>query len=254
MYELIKSAAAYWLMPLPITLSLLALGLLLSTRSRRLGLGFVVCSLALLLLASWPPVTDRLLAPLEQRYPTLLELSNDDSLAGVVVLGGGWQPNTPRSSVGRLSDSSAIRLMEGVRLWRHRPELPLIVSGASSDSAVPAVAKGYATAAMDLGVPEAQLRILDWPTDTGQEARAVRDELGEGARVVLVTSASHMPRAMRHFQRAGLEPVAAPTHYLTQHTPRGTLRDWVPSASELRKTERVMYEALGLLAVSWEQP
>ncbi|WP_299230626.1 ElyC/SanA/YdcF family protein [uncultured Halomonas sp.] len=241
-------------MPLPIILSLVTLGLFLASRHRRLGLGVVGGGLLLLLLVSWPPVTDRLLAPLEQCYPALMELPNDDSLAAVVVLGGGWQPEAPRSSVGRLSDSSAIRLMEGVRLWRQRPELLLMVSGASSDSTVPAVAKGYTTAAMDLGVPEAQLRLLDWPTDTGQEAQAVRDELGEGARIVLVTSASHMPRAMRHFQRAGLDPVAAPTHYLTQHTPRSTLRDWVPSASELRKTERVVYEALGLLAVRWEQP
>jgi len=198
-------------------------------------------------------VADRLLAPLEQRYPALLQLPSDDSLAAVVVLGGGWQPQAPRSSVGRLNDSSAIRLMEGIRLWRQRPALPLVVSGASRDPDVLPVARGYAVAASELGVPDARLRVLDRPTDTGQEAKAVREALGEGARLVLVTSASHMPRAIRHFQRAGLDPVAAPVHYLTQ--PRsGTVVDWVPSAGELRKTERAVYEALGLLAVRWEQP
>ncbi|NLY59529.1 MAG: DUF218 domain-containing protein, partial [Gammaproteobacteria bacterium] len=45
-------------------------------------------------------------------------------------------------------------------------------------------------------------------------AYAAAAVLGEGAQVLLVTSASHMPRAMRHFQNAGLRPIAAPTHYL----------------------------------------
>ncbi|MBE0490529.1 MAG: YdcF family protein [Halomonas sp.] len=142
--------------------------------------------------------------------------------------------------------------MEGIRLWRQRPELPLMVSGASRDDDNAAVALGYATAAVALGVPETQLRVLDWPTDTGLEAQAVREALGEGARVVLVTSASHLPRAMQHFRQAGLDPLAAPTHYLTSHPEAGQGRSWVPSAANLRKTERAMYEALGLLAIGWE--
>ncbi|WP_301271103.1 ElyC/SanA/YdcF family protein [Halomonas sp. Y3] len=54
------------------------------------------------------------------------------------------------------------------------------------------MARGYVAAAAELGVPEGRLTVLDWPTDTGLEAQAVREALGEGARVVLVTSASHM--------------------------------------------------------------
>ena len=38
MYELIKSLGAHWLMPLPVSLSLVALGLLLAERRRRWGL------------------------------------------------------------------------------------------------------------------------------------------------------------------------------------------------------------------------
>ncbi|MBK8637504.1 MAG: YdcF family protein [Chromatiaceae bacterium] len=37
-----------------------------------------------------------------------------------------------------------------------------------------------------------------------------------GQRLILVTSATHMPRAMRHFQTVvGLDPISAPTQYLT---------------------------------------
>ncbi|WP_027962053.1 ElyC/SanA/YdcF family protein [Halomonas halodenitrificans] len=251
MYDLLKVLVANLLMPLPVSLGLGALGLLL-LRWRRLGGVVIAVGLGILLLASWPPVADRLLAPLESRHSALGMLPEDPDLAAVVVLGGGWEPDSPRSTVGRLSDSSALRLVEGIRLWRQRPELPLIVTGASRDPEVAPVALGYAAAAVDLGVPAARLVVLDSPTDTGREARAVSDALGEGSRVVVVTSASHMPRAMYHFRQAGLEPLAAPTHYLARHQRTGQLQEWVPSASELRKTERALYETLGLLAVGWE--
>lgn len=251
MYDLVKGVVANLLMPLPVSLGLGALGLLL-LRWRRLGGGVIALGLGILLLASCPPVADRLLAPLESRHSALNDLPDDPDLAAVVVLGGGWEPDSPRSTVGRLSDSSALRLMEGIRLWRQRPELPLVVSGASRDPEVAPVAQGYAAAAVELGVPASRLVVLDSPTDTGREARAVRDVLGEGSRVVVVTSASHMPRAMQHFRRAGLEPLAAPTHYLARHRRYGRLNEWVPSATELRKTERALYETLALLAVGWE--
>ncbi|WP_444984396.1 ElyC/SanA/YdcF family protein [Halomonas mongoliensis] len=252
MYDTIKVLASQLLMPLPVSLGLMALGLaLMAWRCRRAGVAAAAIGLAILVLASLGGVAERLLGPLEARHPAL-EALPEEELAAVVVLGGGWRPEAPRSSVSRLNDSSAIRLMEGIRLWRQHPELPLVVTGASRDPDIAPVARGYAAAAAELGVPEGRLMVLDWPTDTGLEAQAVREALGEGARVVLVTSASHMPRSMRHFRQAGLEPLAAPTHYLTQHDQTGQLRHWVPSATHLRKSERALYEALGLLAVGWE--
>lgn len=254
MYDMLKALVAQLMMPLPVTLGLLALGWLLAWRGlRRLGLGASALGLLLLFLASWSPVADRLLAPLEAHYPALQALPDDEALAGIVVLGGGWAWHPPWTITGRLGESSAIRLMEGVRLWRQRPSLPLVVTGTSRDPEAEPVAQGYARGARELGVELAQLQVLDTPTDTGLEARAVSEALGEGARVVLVTSASHMPRAMHHFRRAGLTPMAAPTHYLAARTRASRFVYWVPSATQLRKTERAVYERLGQLAVSFEQ-
>ncbi|WP_311946757.1 ElyC/SanA/YdcF family protein [Halomonas piscis] len=245
--------AAQLLTPLPFCLGVLALGaLLLKCRYRQTGWSALALGVAVLALASWGPVAERLLMPLETRYPALQDLPETPPAEAVVVLGGGWRPDAPWSSVGRLNDSSAIRLTEGIRLWRQAPDLPLIVTGASRDPEEPPIARGYGEAAKTLGVPEARLRMLDRATDTGQEAQAVRKALGEGATVVLVTSASHMPRAMRHFQKAGLNPVAAPTHYLLDVGKQHSLGYWLPSARHLHKTERALYEALGLLMVEAE--
>ena len=92
--------------------------------------------------------------------------------------------------------------------------------------------------------------------DTAQEARAVRAALaGTGTarpRLVLVTSAAHMPRAMRHFQAVGLDPLPAPTQHLAARASGRRLSDWLPSASKLRKTESALHEYLGLLAWRWD--
>lgn len=132
MYELAKCLAAQLLMPLPICLGLLGVGiLLLKRRYRRTGWSALVSGLALLTLASWGPVAERLLMPLETRYPALQSLPKPSSAEAIVVLGGGWRPSAPWSSTARLNDSSASRLMEGVRLWRQATDLPLVVTGAS---------------------------------------------------------------------------------------------------------------------------
>jgi uncharacterized SAM-binding protein YcdF (DUF218 family) len=132
-----------------------------------------------------------------------------------------------------LSDSSTQRLLEGVRLARALPAARLIVTGADRNGDIPPVAWGYAQAARELGIAPERIQVLDTPVDTAQEARAVQEALAGlperapdterddrpaewpagGRRLILVTSAAHMPRAMRHFQAVGLDPIPAPTQH-----------------------------------------
>ncbi|MBP0050155.1 envelope biogenesis factor ElyC [Marinobacterium sp. AK62] len=251
-YTLVKVMAAQLLMPLPLCLVLFVFGLLLRLRWRKLGAGCSFVAVVLLVLLSWAPVADRLLLPFESAYPALHDWPEEQAVNAVMVLGAGYQPNQPWVITGQLSDSAANRLLEGLRLWHLNPEATLIVSGASRHENIEPMALAYARVAKEIGVPSAQLEVLDTPTDTGQEARAAVARLGQGASLLLVTSASHMPRAMRHFKQAGLAPIAAPTHYLAQRDDFATLPYWVPSARHLRKSERAFYEALGLLAARWE--
>nr|WP_043739215.1 hypothetical protein [Thioalkalivibrio nitratireducens] len=55
--------------------------------------------------------------------------------------------------------------------------------------------------------------------------------------------------AVRHFERAGLAPIPAPTGFKTGSERVRTLAYWLPSAGNLRKTERAVQETLGLLAL-----
>jgi uncharacterized SAM-binding protein YcdF (DUF218 family) len=242
-------------MPLPVFLALALVGVVWLWRGRRRwGWGLLLAGLLCLFLAAWRPVADGLLGPLERSHPPLTDPAGLVGVSAVVVLGGGtWsEPGWPANL--RLSEASAMRIVEGVRLVRALPGARLVVSGADRFGVRRPVALDYAEAARSLGVPAAQILVLDSPVDTGQEADAVRAVLGTGSRLVLVTSASHMRRAVLHFQRAGLDPVPAPTHFLVARSDGAHLRDWVPSAVNLRKTETVWHEWLGLLALRFEHP
>ncbi|MEY6432350.1 ElyC/SanA/YdcF family protein [Thioalkalicoccus limnaeus] len=251
-YGTVKGLAAALLMPFPVALGLVTVGVALRAlrnRGRVLGGWLVIAGALLLVLASWQPVADALLSPLEERYPPLTDPARVSDVTAVVVLGGGWWPGAEEWPVtARLSESSAIRLFEGLRLIPVWPEARLVLTGASRRADRAPVAWGYAEAARDFGVPETRILVLDTPVDTAREAEAVRAALGDGARLVLVTSASHMPRAMAYFRRVGLDPVAAPTHRLSGRSAYDELRDWLPAATYLRMTERAWYEYLGLLA------
>ncbi|MDS4068140.1 MAG: ElyC/SanA/YdcF family protein [Candidatus Competibacter sp.] len=240
-------------MPFPIFLGLVMLGaLLLALGRRRAGLRIVLGGVFFLVLASWWPVAEGLLAPLENRYPPVTDLAALDGVTAVVVLGGGWRPKPGWPISSQLNESSAIRLFEGLRLLRALPEARLIVSGGSRRADRAPVAQGYAQAARELGVPAARILTLDTPLDTAQEAYAVKAALGTEPRFVLVTSAAHMPRAVRHFQRVGLDPIPAPTEHLTGRSKRNSLLSWLPSSGDLDKTGRAWHEYLGLLALGLE--
>ncbi len=253
MFGLLKSLVGTLLMPLPVALLLVLLGAWIAARGlRRTGFVAMFAGFLVLFLAAWSPVADRLLAPLEQAYAPVLEVEALEDIAAVVVLGAGWEPEADWPAGTRLNDSSVHRLMEGLRLLQGLPEAKLVVTGASRRAGELPVAQGYAAAARDLGVPTARIVVLDTPTDTAQEAYAVRDFLDTEARFVLVTSASHMPRAVRHFERVGLAPIVSPTHFLTGRDGPDRLSYWVPSSGALRKTERAVYERLGLWALEWD--
>jgi uncharacterized SAM-binding protein YcdF (DUF218 family) len=246
---LIKKLVAILAMPLAMTLLLLLLAALLAlTGRRRFARGLAAGAVALLLLASWAPVADALLGPLEGRHQPLLDARSLPGVSHVVVLGSSYHAMPALPITSQLGDSAVIRLVEGVRLWRQVPQARLVLTGGNIFHREP-VARGYARLAVALGVDALSMDVLEMPIDTAAEAYAVRDLAGADGRIVLVTSASHMDRARRHFERAGLAVVPAPTRHKSLSEDRSRFGYWVPDASHLRKTERAVYEYLGRVSM-----
>jgi len=91
--------------------------------------------------------------------------------------------------------------------------------------------------------------------NTYQNAVNVRQIMKERdiQRVLLVTSAMHMPRSLRIFQRQGIEAIPAPTDFLVtkqeieepNNSPQATLLSLLPDADRLQNTTRVLKEYIG---------
>ncbi len=162
-----------------------------------------------------------------------------------MVLGGGTSSDPDIPPVSRLSESSLAHLIEGMRLHRQLPTSKIILSGGrvfgtGSD------AEAMRDLAIQLGVAPENLIDEASSSDTESQAQNVGKIVG-GDAFLLVTSASHMPRAMALFTKAGMNPVPAPTHYLSHANQGVSPTDFYPSLRGLRKSETVIYEGLSSL-------
>jgi len=249
----LKSFAAEWLMPIPLALLLLAISFgIWWLGFRRLARLLAVCAVALPVLAAWQPVSESLLAELEDRHVPSVQPASEVDVSAIVVLGAGWVPRNDRPMMTQLTPVSALRLVEGLRLADAHPQARLIVTGGTSRLDLLPVADGYALAAKEFGIDPERITALPEPLNTAQEARAVRALLSPSLRFLLVTSATHMPRAVANFRAVGLNPLPAPTEYLSG---RGRVaHDWfsMPSARHLQNTERALIEYMGLAALPLE--
>lgn len=187
-------------MPLPALLLLIGIGIALLWFSRFQRTGKLCVSLGWLLLTllSLQPVADSLLKPIEDTYPTARRA------AGELRGGAGrrlyteseWAPSS------NLINNSLPRLTEGIRLWQANPGSKMIFTGAAAKTNPVSTAEAGARVAESLGVPRSDIIVLDRPKDTEEEALAVKRAIGD-APFLLVTSASHLPRAMIFFRHAG---------------------------------------------------
>jgi uncharacterized SAM-binding protein YcdF (DUF218 family) len=211
---------------------------------RRIAAVLWLSSASLVYLSSIAPVANALLAPLEGRYPPLGDIQRLPPVHYIVVLGSGYGPHDGIPITAALGPDGLARIAEGVRLMRQIHGARLVVSGGPSESQA-ASAIGYAKFAVDFGIDPDAIVKLDMSLDTTEEASSVAALIG-AAPFILVTSAYHMPRAVRLMQLAGAHPIPAPTGQLAPRQMAFGARGWIPASASLRKTECSLHEYLGL--------
>lgn len=239
---LLKKILGDFLSPVPVTLLLLLFALLtlMRRKGRWFGLLCLLLALAILFTASYPPLSQRLMEPYESRYPAY-ELS-DQHHDYVSVLGNWHQTTEEQPVTSELGPTAIVRLAEGIRVYRLNPGSRLIFTGFHGVDEDPvSFPDKLKELAVALGVPETDILTFNGPRDTAEEAQLIGDLFPDDS-LVLVTSASHMPRAMALFRGAGLEPTPAPTGHLSKPDSRW----WkFPDAKTLAKTELWLHEQLG---------
>ncbi|AUQ43784.1 envelope biogenesis factor ElyC [Yersinia ruckeri] len=240
------------LMPLPLLLILIGLALVLLwfTRWQKSGKILITISCLVLLLISLQPVADRLLLPIENKYATY---HGHDRVDYIVVLGGGYTFNPNWAPSANLFPNSLPRVTEGIRLYLQQPGSKLVFTGGSGPDGVQSSARTAAGVAESLGVPVTDIIALEKPKDTEEEAAEVALLVGNKP-FLLVTSANHLPRAIKFFTDNGMQPIPAPANQLAVTTPLHNWERILPSANALSHSERAWYETLGRLWQWIKQP
>jgi uncharacterized SAM-binding protein YcdF (DUF218 family) len=238
-----KKFLAACLLPFPLALALLLVGLLLLsfTKRQRGGKRLIVASAVLFLTTGYDLYTGPLLGSLEGRHRPLAAADIQAMTvppAAVVVLGSGYRPDGALPPNDRLSANGLARLIEGVRLLRLLPDARLIVSDGLGQG------QSLADTAAFLGVARERISLEARSRDTADEAALLRPLVGDTP-FLLVTSASHMRRAMALFRKQGLHPVAAPTDFVAPGA-GFTAADLVPSAGNFTRTDQALHEWIGL--------
>jgi len=235
--------------PLSLCLTALVVGLFFIwfTRKQKLGKIIVTIGVVVLIFFSYGFLSNHLLSSLENEYSPLTDLKEVHGVKWIVVLGGGIVSDPKLPANGQISSSSLSRLVEGIRIHNNLIDSKLILSGGAVFDPVPE-AKVMSEVALTLGVtPEDMLLELN-SKDTDDQAKLIRKiaNLDENERFILITSASHMPRAVTLFRSFGMQPIPAPIDFGVKNQIGVNPKNFFLTASGLRKMERVFHEYLGL--------
>lgn len=231
------------IMPLPLALTLLIIGLLLLWWTRRQRLGKLFCSLGtlLILLCALRPVSVAILRPLEQSYPPFDGKTQVDY---ILVLGHGHvsDPTVPVTS--QPTSTAYARVMEAIELKRQQPAAKLIFSGNISSDPI-SCAEMYARIAEHYGIDRKEMTLIEDAFDTQDEITRYKALIGDHP-AALVTSASHMPRAMDLARGVGLHVTPAPTDYMAR-LPQREIPSWgyMPEGRYLLFSETAWHEWIG---------
>jgi uncharacterized SAM-binding protein YcdF (DUF218 family) len=240
---IVKKIAGELLGPLSISLFVAATGFVM-LYTGRLKAAKILLPLAFVWIAllSYAPVSDRLVEPLERKYPALIE--TPVNVDYILVLGSSHDSDKALPVTSQISTTALTRLSEGIRHYNRLADVKLVVSGyGGTDPHTHASIQKRAACA--IGVESDDIIMFESPKDTYEEATAMK-RLAGNKPFILVTSASHMPRAVKIFKAQGLNPIAAPTDYRV----RGE-SEWLemPNGKRLRGSDLAFHEYLGL---AWE--
>ena len=101
--------------------------------------------------------------------------------------------------------------------------------------------------AISNGIPTEKLFVTKDVENTADEAAAVRELISPSKRIILVTSAYHMYRAKRLFEKQGFIVIPYKVDYKSGKNAEITIIDFLPSSDNLKKTETAVREIIGRL-------
>lgn len=184
------------------------------------------------------PTARLLLENLEYSHRQLNDFKNIGDIGDIVILAGYAEhdPEIPLSS--QVNDASLFRLMEAKRIYSKLENSKIIITGYNP---VPHLMREVLVLT---GVSEEDIEIEINSKNTYESAVNIKRIL-RNRKIVLVTSAGHMIRAMGVFKKQGFDPVPAPTDFIIKKN--STNINYFPIPRNLHYSDLAVHEYLAIL-------
>lgn len=241
----------YLILPSNLLVSLGLLGILVGPFGwRRSGRALVATSVGLLAICGWSPLASWAVMALEDRFPAPVI---DRPVTGIVLLGGAVDTHISRARAVFALNEAGERLTAAADLSRRYPDARIFLSGGSGHAHDGSAEMTESDVARDLlvsiGVAPERIEMEERSHTTCENASesAASIHPKQGELWLLITSASHMPRAMACYRHAGFAVVAYPVDFRTRGQ-TGVGRPFETIALGLSMADVAAHEWVGLLA------
>lgn len=178
-------------------------------------------------------------------------ISAIDSADAIVVLSGMLEIN-------EVEDSSYIewgdpdRFFAGLDLFKAGKANKLVFTGGKMpwDKVQKTEGEVLKEYAMKSGVPQQNIWITKGVENTADEAKAAKVLIGSQKKIILVTSAFHMYRAKKLFEKQGFKVITYKVDFKTNRNKKITILNFLPNTGNLKDTETGIRELIGRLFYS----
>ena len=225
--------------PLFFVIIIISLGIILKSKKISfLGiLIFLICSL--------PILSNNLIYYLEKDYQPI-DVSKIEDANAVVVLSGMVSTIKKNDNFFYEFNDSIDRILKGVELIKENKASYLILTRGilpwSNGKPEGEVLKDFA---LKLGIEKEKIILTNNVQNTDQEAKAIKKLFtSDDQKIILITSAFHMPRAKKIFEAAKIKTIPFPVDFRSS-SGNFTLLDLIPSASAFRNTSHFIREVQG---------
>jgi len=247
---LIKSLAT----PIVLIITILILGFRISIKYQgnqkaTVGIYLQLIGICILYFLSIKPVSNILISSLENQYmpPSEKILQNLDI---IVVLGGGVTAD-PYNKAVEASGATYSRIFNGVKIFQRSGASVLILSGGSEKSTSSPESAVMKEIALSLGVIEESVITEENSHNTSQHPKKIAEilhSLDPSTQIGVVTSAVHMVRAIRAFEKEFTtnKIIPIPVGYL-QTSFRLEINNCIPRSDAFIMSSSVIHEYFGLI-------
>lgn len=226
----------------------LLIAVVLLPRSPQAARRWVLTALTIFLLGGWAPLPDALLRHLERQYPDPPPLPAQ-SYVGVIVLGGATESGyVSQGTEEPQVNGGAERMTTVLPLLRQAPDLAVVFTGGEGEyfGTGPSEAERARRFFVQLGLDPQRVRLESQSRNTYENAvfTARLSGIDPHKPWILITSASHMPRALEVFRKQGWNVIPYSVDFRA-----GLASPWTTySLGDFEKWRVALREYIGILA------